>query len=623
VIPELGGPVHEGRYEAALETAKRLSIDFLKQGKPGRAAAALAGLAHLHSLLNAALKAKGYAQEAHDLAVRSKDPDAAGYALAQGALARLRLAEFEPAQGLADKALEQLGRRPPSEARAFARLVAAEVALALEDDAEARSLAADAAADADALQAPWIRARSSLILAVDAERRGDLDEALGFLGAAVADLGRQPDAETRWLVHSALAQVCAKAARDADAAAHRKAAREAVHAIASGLSPENRDRFLKHPGAAAALEAERMTASAVWKVPVQIPGKDARRPVSETTLGELRPILDVVKKINSELDLRKLIAMILDTAIEFCNAARGTIVLFEGEKYKVEVARDRSKKDLGRVDVGLSRTVLALVRESGKPVIAEDARSDPRLGLVDSVQQNELLSILCVPLRLKRRLVGAVYLDNTDVVGAFRAREIELAEVLTDHAAVAIDNAYLHARAKHDALTSLYNHPHFEGILESEVARAKRHGHPCGVLMMDVDHFKTINDTLGHEAGNEVLRAVARVLAQTLRSADLVARVDERRTPPVVARYGGDEFEVILPETSREGVRRAADRILEAVRDTAITHEGKPVALTLSIGGAVFPDDAPDARELCLKADEALYAAKRAGRNCVVMVSSS
>jgi diguanylate cyclase (GGDEF)-like protein len=137
--------------------------------------------------------------------------------------------------------------------------------------------------------------------------------------------------------------------------------------------------------------------------------------------------------------------------------------------------------------------------------------------------------------------------------------------------------------------------------------------------MMDVDNFKQINDTLGHEAGNEILRSVSRILAATLRSADFVARAGEHDNRPVVARYGGDEFEIILPETGREGVLRAAERILDAMRKEAFRYNEKTLSLSLSIGAAVFPDDAPDAHELCLKADEALYAAKRGGRNRVVM----
>ncbi len=297
-------------------------------------------------------------------------------------------------------------------------------------------------------------------------------------------------------------------------------------------------------------------------------------------------------------------------------------MIFEGEnKFKVELSRDRDKRELKRAELGVSRTVLKLVRDTGRRVIAEDATTDPSLKIVDSVQDQSLLSILCVPLRVKNRLLGAVYLDNTHVVGAFGPREIEIAEVLTDHAAVAIDNALLHIKSIHDSLTNLFNHSHFEKRLDAEVARARRHGRSCGVLMLDIDDFKRINDTHGHDAGNEVLKNVSRVLASTLRGADLVARIQERDSTPIVARYGGDEFEIILPETSREGVQRVGERILDAVRKEDFTYNGQSIRLSFSIGGAVCPEDAPDARELLLKADEALYAAKRAGKNRVVLAS--
>jgi diguanylate cyclase (GGDEF)-like protein len=105
-----------------------------------------------------------------------------------------------------------------------------------------------------------------------------------------------------------------------------------------------------------------------------------------------------------------------------------------------------------------------------------------------------------------------------------------------------------------------------------------------------------------------------------MRTDDLVARRGEDRDiTPVVARYGGDEFEIILPETTREGVQRAAERILDAVRKEDFRYGDKPVPLAFSIGGAVYPEDAGDARELLLRADEALYSAKRAGKNRVML----
>jgi diguanylate cyclase (GGDEF)-like protein len=222
---------------------------------------------------------------------------------------------------------------------------------------------------------------------------------------------------------------------------------------------------------------------------------------------------------------------------------------------------------------------------------------------------------------VKTRLIGAVYLDNPHVAGAFSDQQVEIAELLTDQAAVAIDNALLRIRSIHDGLTGLYNHPHFEKRLEGEVHRARRHGRPCSLLMIDLDDFKEINDTHGHEAGNEVLRNVARMITSVTRSDDFIARVQEKDKTPVVARYGGDEFEVILPETGPEAVGRVAERLLNVAAETDIEVTGTTVKARLSIGAACFPDHASDHRTMILKADEALYAAKRAGKGRFVIYS--
>jgi len=263
--------------------------------------------------------------------------------------------------------------------------------------------------------------------------------------------------------------------------------------------------------------------------------------------------------------------------------------------------------------------VMRRLRAERRPLIYRDAPIE--LAGARSVQAQGARSVLAVPLSVGEELIGAVYLDNSNEVGAFGPREIEIAEILTDHAAIAIDNALLHIKSTHDSLTNLYNHAEFEKRLEAEVARSRRHGRPCGLLMMDVDDFKRINDTLGHDAGNEILKNVARVLSQCLRGGDLVARIQERDATPIVARYGGDEFEIILPDTPRDGVQRAGDRILDAVRKEEFKYGGKPVRLSFSIGAAVCPEDAAGSRELLLKADEALYAAKRAGKNRVVLAT--
>lgn len=164
-----------------------------------------------------------------------------------------------------------------------------------------------------------------------------------------------------------------------------------------------------------------------------------------------------------------------------------------------------------------------------------------------------------------------------------------------------------------DELTGLNNFRYFQSVLGTEVDRAKRYGKTLAVLVMDIDHFKKYNDAHGHPMGNMVLKAVAQTLKETLRNVDLLAR------------YGGEEFVALLPETDKDQARRAAERVREALEACEFPgQETQPEGkVTLSIGGASFPEDAKVARDLLEKADKALYSAKAAGRNRAVFHSQA
>lgn len=165
--------------------------------------------------------------------------------------------------------------------------------------------------------------------------------------------------------------------------------------------------------------------------------------------------------------------------------------------------------------------------------------------------------------------------------------------------------------ATHDPLTGLNNRREMTHLLEEEVARATRYSREVALLWIDFDHFKDINDSFGHAAGDAVLRNVSHLLVDGIRAVDSVGR------------FGGEEFVILLPEMGVEEAREAAERLRQRVHETPIPLDtGETVPLTISIGIAVFPQHGRSPDVLCAAADKAMYRAKQSGRNCVVMASA-
>ncbi len=170
----------------------------------------------------------------------------------------------------------------------------------------------------------------------------------------------------------------------------------------------------------------------------------------------------------------------------------------------------------------------------------------------------------------------------------------------------------LHRLATHDDLTGLLNRREFDRLLTAEAERAQRFARPLALVMFDLDHFKNVNDVHGHLAGDAVLREAAACLGAELRVVDRLAR------------FGGEEFALLLVETTPSAGLEAAQRLVAAMRQKPVLlPDGSALALTVSAGVAGLPAQAPDAARLVLAADEALYAAKRAGRDRAVLAGSS
>jgi diguanylate cyclase (GGDEF)-like protein len=213
------------------------------------------------------------------------------------------------------------------------------------------------------------------------------------------------------------------------------------------------------------------------------------------------------------------------------------------------------------------------------------------------------------------RVSGVVSVARRD--RAFTVAERELFHYLAEQAAVSIENVGLHEtverQAVTDELTGLFNRRRFQEAMATEVERSKRFGQPVGLVLLDLDDFKAVNDTYGHQQGDLVLREVARVLRETSRE------IDEP------ARYGGEELAVVLPGTDLEGAYNLAERVRAGIEELALPLLDGDGALrvTASFGVATLPGSADDMRELVAAADEALYRAKRAGKNRTVRAEAS
>lgn len=207
------------------------------------------------------------------------------------------------------------------------------------------------------------------------------------------------------------------------------------------------------------------------------------------------------------------------------------------------------------------------------------------------------------PLLSEKKLVGALIIDNLP------RQDFDKFVILAIQFALEIKKVLLYETVEElaitDGLTGLYVRRYFLERLKEEMNRSKRYSFPFAFLMLDIDDFKKCNDTYGHLVGDVVLRDIGQIMRSCVREIDLIAR------------YGGEEFSILLPETDREGARMVADRIRKRVEENVFKAYDETLKITISIGVSMYPDDAHDPRQMIEKADVALYAAKRSGKNVV------
>lgn len=256
---------------------------------------------------------------------------------------------------------------------------------------------------------------------------------------------------------------------------------------------------------------------------------------------------------------------------------------------------------------GIDEGVSGWVVRHNQAQLVNDMALDPRAALVPGTEPDPQASII-VPLNAGGKVIGVLAVDRTGG-RRFGQQELEPVRLFGNLAAIAISNARsyeeMQRQAISDGLTGLHNYRHFQETLRAEVSRAERYGESFCLLMMDLDRFKAVNDTVGHQMGDEVLKAVASVMRGCSRESDYLAR------------YGGEEFVVILPNTDLGEARLLAERIRTQIASIDIGHP--ELRVTTSIGVASYPTSALDSDGVLAAADAALLRAKARGRDRVCL----
>ena len=338
-----------------------------------------------------------------------------------------------------------------------------------------------------------------------------------------------------------------------------------------------------------------------------------------------RKLVDILHEVTGDLSVTELFHLLVRRAARALGVSHCSIVLARPGEGSAMVVAAYENPQLQQLTIQLDRyPEIRAALDSGQPVLVEDIDTHPLYAGVREVWGIEGIevsigSVIALPFSIERSQYGVFLVRRTRDQERFGQPDLEFAQAVITAAVAVIqraqmvestmaDNARLEQLAQTDPLTQLLNRRALADRITAEMERALRYDSTLALLMIDLDHFKRVNDTYGHLVGDDVLRDVARLLLDTIRLSDIVAR------------YGGEEFLVLLPETDDAGAESFAERIRVAVEAHDFTNNGAHpmLRLTSSVGVAMFPAARIESVEdLFARADAALYRAKADGRNRV------
>ena len=385
------------------------------------------------------------------------------------------------------------------------------------------------------------------------------------------------------------------------------------------------------------------------------PGSSLSSTGAEDRHLDLETVLKATRAISGEIVLARLLEELLKIVLENAGAQRGVLLLREDDELVVEgeigggaMAILQSVPLAGYQNI--LRPVVNYVHRTHNSVVLDDALGAGEYTHDPYLANERVRSLLCMPIMNKGEFTGMLYLENNAVPGAFTVQRLEILKVMAAQIAISIENARLYEsiekkvdertrqlqekseqlnrankemareieqrRMLEDELRRLATTDSLTGLLVRrqlfelgvrEIERARRNAAPLALIVLDIDHFKSINDTFGHAIGDEVLKTFSGVFCDSLRTVDIVCR------------FGGEEFVAILPGAGAQAALEVAERLRRNVEAGSLALDAMEIRYTISIGLAVLEDGDTQLNQLIKRADDALYQAKKSGRNRVVL----
>jgi len=329
------------------------------------------------------------------------------------------------------------------------------------------------------------------------------------------------------------------------------------------------------------------------------------------------------------LDLREsdiLKTMIVRFAIESVEASQGSLIVFDETnkilQYQNTYVYDSNNKivldsgifegynDLLNIRIKSGEGVAGKAFEMGIPILVSSIDDSPyETPIIGDIMKIDVGSVIAMPLKINNDISAVFEITKTKSKPPFTNDDLETITIIANFTSTILENARLFLWAIHDSLTGLFNNHYFFKELSDEIERSKRYGRIFSLALFDIDNFKNINDTYGHNYGDKTLQKLASSIENTI-----------RKDIDVACRYGGDEFILLLPNTSVESAYKVCERLLNLIRTIRFhTDDGREFGFTLSIGICEFPKDGEENYYLFNHTDEALYSSKRNGKNRITI----